>query len=230
VWIYNYLLRDLHHEVTRNLQPISGLSQKEATRLIAELIIEEEVEEQPDGSLMSHMEIYFEAMQDLGADIGPIMSFLDLLESGTPMLKAANEAGFPKAAQGYIEKVIPLFNLPLHERAALLFYEGEPFIPDSFLHRLSQMSSNIKVSRLLDYFERHIEGLKRPGFSASGRLVEIFCGEDESLNQAAEERAEAIMKLRLELWTDVMGSLGDKSLNSQSATRRSNLKLITTAV
>ncbi len=230
VWIYNYLLRDLHKEVAQNLQPLSSGEQKEATRLIAELILEEEVEEQEDGSLMSHMEIYLESMQDLGADVGPIMSFLDMLESGISLADAIDKAGFPEAAQHYLQKLSECFLLPLHQRAAVLFYEGEPYIPDSFLTKLGNMSANIKVSRLLDYFERHIEGLKRPGFSAIGRIVELFCGDDEVLNLEAEARAESVMKLRHELWSSLLDQLGDQSSNLLKRGKRSNLRLITTAV
>ena len=90
---------------------------------------------------------------------------------------------------------------PLHERAAVLFYEGEPYLPDDFLYQLQGMGESSQ--RLLEYFERHIEGIKQPGFSASGRLVELFCGDDETLNQEAERAAELIMKKRIELFNSI---------------------------
>ena len=229
VWIYNYLMRDLYQEIANHIQPMSSQVQKEAIRLISELVLEEEVDEQNDGTLISHMEIYLEAMQDLGADVGPIMSFFDLLESGKDWVEAARQAHFPIESQLYFEKINVFFESPVHERAALLFYEGEPYVPDSFLNKLNVLSQTAKTARLLEYFEKHIEGLKRPGFSAIGRLVELFCGDDEDLNAAAEARAEEAMKIRLEFWGQIAGKLSDKD-SSSSRLQRSNLRLITNAV
>jgi hypothetical protein len=96
---------------------------------------------------------------------------------------------------------------PLHDKAAALFYEGEPFIPDSFLFHIGQLGNTAKIGRLLDYFERHIEGLRRPGFSASGRLVEILCSNDEKMSLEAEQSAEEAMKNRVELWAYITGQL-----------------------
>jgi hypothetical protein len=199
VWSYNFLLREIHQELVGMIHPLNSQSQKEAIRLVSEMVLEEEVEEQQDGSLLSHFEIYLEAMQDLGANIGPIVSFFDLQDSGQNWQTALKHARFP-AVSRYARKMSRFAQAPLHEKAAALFYEGEPFIPDSFLLRLGQMGNTVKIGRLLDYFERHIEGLKRPGFSASGRLVEILCNNDEQMSMEAERAAEEAMKNRVELW------------------------------
>ncbi len=109
----------------------------------------------------------------------------------------------------------------------MLFYEGEPYIPDAFLQRLGQLSPRLQVHRLLDYFERHIEGLKRPGFSATGRLVEIFCADDEILNLEAEKAAEEAMKARIELWSHLTSQLHAAPV--RKAEHRAALRLVTSA-
>ncbi len=227
VWAYNYLLRDIYQELVSMIQPLNSQSQKEAIRLISETILEEEVEEQNDGSLLSHLEIYLEAMQALGADVGPILSFFDMQESGSTWEEALEEARFPPAVARYAQGLGRMFARPLHERAAVLFYEGEPFIPDTFLNRLGQLGAKHSVNRLLDYFERHIEGLKRPGFSASGRLVEIFCGDNPQLNDEAEKAAEEVMRLRVDLWNNLADQLGAAP---GKAPNRQGLRLITSAL
>jgi hypothetical protein len=87
-----------------------------------------------------------------------------------------------------------------HKKAAALFYEGEPFIPDTFLIRLNELSENPTAEGLIDYFERHIEGLKRPGYSSAGRLVEIFCDTNTTNHEECEAIAQQLMRHRLELW------------------------------
>ncbi len=226
VWSYNFLLRDIHQELVTMIHPLNSQSQKEAIRLVSEMILEEEVEEQNDGTLVSHLEIYLEAMQDLGANISPIVSFFDLQDSGQTWQTALKHAHFPTAVSRYARKMSRIAEGPLHERAAALFYEGEPFIPDAFLMRLGLLGNAVKIGRLLDYFERHIEGLKRPGFSASGRLVEILCGDDEQMALEAEKAAEEAMKNRVDLWNQISDKLETLPQPIKPAPKTSNLRLI----
>lgn len=225
-WSYSYLLKNIHQELVNGMHTLISQEQKEALRLISELILDEEVEEQHDGSLMSHMEVYMEAMQDLGADMGPIVTFFDMQEAGADWQDSLAAAQFSPAATRYIQMIGGFFERPLHERAAVLFYEGEPYIPDLFLSKLGQLSSRFPTHRLLDYFERHIEGLKRPGFSAAGRLVEIFCGDSDAHNEAAEKAAECVMKARIELWNQVSSEL---NIPDQIPDRK-GLRLITNVI
>ncbi len=230
VWSYNFLLREIHQELVGLIHPLNSQSQKEAIRLVSEMILEEEVEEQMDGSLLSHFEIYLEAMQDLGANISPIVSFFDLQDSGQNWQTALKHARFPTAVGRYARKMSRFAQAPLHEKAAALFYEGEPFIPDSFLLRLGQLGNHVKISRLLDYFERHIEGLKRPGFSASGRLVEILCNNDEQMSMEAEQAAEEAMKNRVELWNYINDQLEILPAPIKKTKPSTNLRLVSSSV
>jgi hypothetical protein len=230
VWSYSYLLREIHQEMVASIHPLNSQSQKEAIRLVSEMILEEEVEEQQDGTLVSHLEIYLEAMQDLGANISPIVSFFDLQDSGQNWQTALKHARFPSAAGRYARRMDRIAQGPLHERAAALFYEGEPFIPDAFLLRLGQLGGGIKIGRLLDYFERHIEGLKRPGFSATGRLVEILCGEDEQMGIEAERAAEEAMKNRVELWNHLAEKLAALPQAIKTQKPVSSLRLVSNSI
>ncbi len=226
VWSYSFLLRNIYQELVSVIHPLNSQGQKEAIRLISEIILDEEVEEQHDGSLMSHMEVYMEAMQDLGADLGPIVTFFDMQDAGADWQDALEAAEFSPAITEYARCIGSFFKRPLHERAAILFYEGEPYIPDQFLSKLGLLSSKHRTHRLLDYFERHIEGLKRPGFSAAGRLVEIFCGDSDAFNEAAEKAAECAMKARIEFWNQV----GLEIKTPDQTPDRKGLRLITNAV
>ena len=208
VWGYGFLLRNLYQDLVGRIAPLASQPQKEAQKLIAGIMIDEEFEEQADGSLSSHLELYLEAMQSLGADMSPTISLFDMFEHGQPWKIGLQQSHFPSLAARYARCILSFAERPLHERAAILFYEGEPFIPDNFLVHLSSLGP--KTDSLVEYFERHIEGLKKPGFSASGRLVELFCGDDAQLNDEAEKAAELIMNLRIELWNEIYDRIEDK--------------------
>ncbi|MBC7530277.1 MAG: DUF3050 domain-containing protein [Oligoflexus sp.] len=223
VWGYGFLLRNLYQDLVARVEPLASQAQKEAQKLIAEIMIEEEFEEQADGTLSSHLELYLEAMQILGADMAPTMSLFDMYESGQTWKIGLQQSNFPSLAARYARCILSFAERPLHERAALLFYEGEPFIPDNFLVHLSSFGAS--TEGLVEYFERHIEGLKKPGFSASGRLVELFCGDDAQLNDEAEKAAELIMNLRIELWNEISDRVEETSATAKPA-QRNHLKLV----
>lgn len=203
VWAYHALLRSLQKELIAHSLPLNSDDYKEALRLLAEIILDEEVEDLGDGKFVSHLELYLDAMQEARCDIAPILGFFDMLEHRVPLERALEEARFPAETMAYARYISSLLDSPIHMRAAALFYEGEPFIPDRFLHHLFRLGDSIPVDRLLDYFERHIEGLKKPGFSAAGRLVELFCRADPTLNREAEIVAEKLMGQRIDLWNNI---------------------------
>jgi hypothetical protein len=225
VWSYGFLMQNLYKELVARLEPLATQAQKEAQRLIAEMMIAEEFAVQEDGASASHLELYIEAMQMIGADTGPTISLFDMHENGQGWQIGLQQSNFPSLPARYARCVLSFAERPLHERAALLFYEGEPFIPDSFLSAISGLSPG--ADSLVDYFEQHIEGLKKPGFSASGRLVELFCGDDATLNEEAEKAAELIMNLRIELFNDIADKIEAEQGEAKRSPHKGHLKLVT---
>ena len=207
VWSYNALLRSLQKDLVASSLPINSEPQKIAIRLITEMVLNEEVDDLGDGSFQSHMELYLEAMRDLNCDLYPVFAFFDLLQQEKTRDDMFAVAGFSAEVKKYARQTLRILRLPLHVRAAALFYEGEPYIPDKFLFQLWNLREKVPVERLVEYFERHIEGLKRQEYSASGRLVEILCAFDPQLNWEAEKIAERSMKRRIELWNTIESGL-----------------------
>ena len=207
VWSYQALLKSLHRDLVLLSHPVQSEPFKEAMYLMSEIVLDELVEAQADGSFHSHLELYLDAMYDLGCDTQRVNLFFEQLERKTPVKKALQMAGFAGEAQVYGNATIKHLHAATHMKAAALFYEGEPFIPDAFLQRLDELAGKYRVDRLIDYFERHIEGLKKPGFSAAGRLVEILCQDNQLLHEDAESVAQAVMKQRVELWDSLAKQL-----------------------
>ena len=227
VWGYQTLMRSLQKDLMESAQPLNSDPFKEALRLINELILDEELEAAPDGKITSHLELYLDAMEDLNCDMVPILGFFDLLESGVGQQKALRGAGFSKEAVAFGSYLINCLRKPLHQRATVLFYEGEPYIPDAFLGQLDQFNPYKKVEKLIDYFERHIEGLKKPGFSGAGRLVEILCLGDNKLNRQAEKTAESVMSKRIDLWNATLEQLKKSKATMQVLKEPTLLRLVT---
>lgn len=203
-WSYGQILHSLQKDMVAAAFPLRSDGHKEALHLISELVMQEEVCASPAGRYFSNFELYLEAMQDLKCDVTPMLCFLDFLEHGVPAATAIEQSQFAPEIVTYARHTLHLLSKPVHARAAALFYEGEPFIPDRFLYQLHFMLPNFPVAKILEYFEGHIEGLKRPDFSAARRLVEVFCQNDFRLNREAEQAAETALAQRLDLWNTLV--------------------------
>ena len=195
--------KSLYQDLINHHHLLSNDSVKEAVFLIGEMFLDEQVEAQEDGSYMSHLDLYLELMRDMKCNMGPTMAFFDLIERDIPIRKALRMSGFAKEVIEYAAVMASVLKGKIHEKAAALFYEGEPYIPDRFLVQLDNLAQKLPVERLLDYLERHIEGIKRPGFSASGRVVEILCQDNPDLHAESERLAQIYMHARIKLWDKI---------------------------
>lgn len=206
-WSYSALLQSIQREMLSHPLSLRGESDKEALRLVSELVLQQEVRELPDGRLVSHMELYLEAMQEAKCDLTGVINFLDMLENNVPPTVALDEAGLAAETVKYGRRTLELLVSPLHVKAAALFYEGEPFLPDRFLYQLDRMSSQAAAGKLLEYLESHIEGINAPEFSSLGRIVELCCRDEGVLLREAEETAEGLLAARIELWNEIAWGL-----------------------
>jgi hypothetical protein len=205
-WSYNALLRSLQKDVFTLSLPLNSDAHKEAIRILSELALEAEACTYEDGRIGSQLELYLEAMHDLGANTAQILGFFDIMGGGIGGEKAVEYADFLPDVAMYAQETMRLLNKPLHLRAAALFHEGEYFTPDRFLCQLYRLRTILPVERLLRYFENHIESIKHPGYSAADRLLEIFTGNDVELVEEADKEGEQIMRRKIDLWdaTSVM--------------------------
>ena len=88
VWGYHRLLHSLQKDIIELSQPLNSEPYKEVIRLINQIVLDEEVDQMRDGRIISHLELYLDAMEDVGCDLTPILTMFDLLEGGLPPIKA----------------------------------------------------------------------------------------------------------------------------------------------
>lgn len=207
VWIYNLFLQSLHKEIVISHKFLDSYDRKECLRLITETALEELVDEPEEGFFQSHLEMYIDAMEQIGANTSQVLCFFDLLEVGKDYCDSMKYAKISEDVIRYAARILPFLDGPAHHKAAVLFYEGEPYIPDRFLMMLESLEPKGSIGMLVEYFESHIEGLKKPGYSSSGRLVEILCSQGETFQLEAESIAERVMKYRLDLWNSMSADL-----------------------
>ena len=72
VWDFQSLLKSLQGSLTCVNLPWLPTADPNARRLVNEIVLDEESDEMPDGGYLSHFELYINAMEECGADPGPI--------------------------------------------------------------------------------------------------------------------------------------------------------------
>jgi hypothetical protein len=207
-WSYNSLIKSLYQDIARVTLPLNSNVYKNALRLISQIVLGEEVEDLGDGFLVSHLELYLDAMQDVGCDTTPIFSFFDLIEKGMALPKAAKLSGFSPDLVPYLNCVIDSLKYPAHIKASLLYYEAEPFVPAQFFARLGQLSDQNNHLYCYEFFSRLAEGSREEIVSLAYALSEILCLSDAHLKAEADIACQRMLNQKIGMWNQIARSLG----------------------
>src|SRR6478672_12957078 len=85
VWDFMSLLKRLQQDLTCTRVPWFPADNARAARLINDIVIGEATDVDPDGSFVSHLDLYLRAMGDVGANTLPFNTFCSLAQNGIPV-------------------------------------------------------------------------------------------------------------------------------------------------
>ncbi len=201
VWDFMSLLKSLQRDLTCTAIPWTPGADAESARLVNEIVLSEESDRLPDGRVTSHFSLYLDAMDEIGADTGPILAFIDLVANGTDVGTALADAGAPQAARLFVAGTMRSVELdPVHARAGAFLYGREDPIPamfGTFVKQLHEAGSPCGVLRL--YLERHVEADVQHCVLAR-HLLNRLCGGEALRWNEAHAGAERALRARVELW------------------------------
>src|ERR1700678_3660842 len=95
VWDFMSLLKRLQQDLTCTRVPWFPADNARAARLINDIVIGEETDVDPDGSYVSHLDLYLRAMADVCASTRPFDTFCSLVQAGIPVEVALARIGVP---------------------------------------------------------------------------------------------------------------------------------------
>lgn len=209
VWDFMSLVKSLQNHICKSsdcwvpTNKTRGVNK--SARLINEIVLAEETDYNLDGNqVVSHFELYCEAMLELGADITQINKWLSTLENGQIPTNFYNNL-IPPASSPFVEKTFEFISTKKpHIIAAVFAFGRETVIPGMFTRLVSQLEfTEINCPKLFYYLARHIEIDGEEHGPASNALVENLCKDDPILIEEAKNAAIAAILSRIKLWDDV---------------------------
>lgn len=211
VWDFQSLLKALQLRLTCCSVPWVPTPDREARRMINEIVLDEESDALDDGTHASHFEMYMAAMRDTGADTGPMERLLERIRAGEPLSSALGTAGVPPAAAEFVRRSFAIIDGgdPL-DLVAAFTYGREDVIPEMFRPLIANLAHDdpTRWGRLRHYLERHVEADGETHGPMCRRIVARFCGDDGEKWARASATARAALQARLALWDSIVAEFG----------------------
>jgi len=210
VWDFMSLLKALQRALTCVEVPWAPKGSPVTRRFINEIVLGEESDLDSNGKVLSHFEMYLEAMQQIGANTLPIHQLTEWLSYGKSLDEALYQLDIREETRAFVRYTFEIINSrQLHKIAALFTFGREDLIPDMFIEILREMQNQgqTNIDKLLYYLERHIEVDGGDHGPISLKMMEEICGTDLVKWQEATEVSLVALEKRYQLWDGVRAKL-----------------------
>ena len=210
VWDFMCLLKALQTQLCWQDVPWFPRQNGLASRLLNEICLGEESDEDGQGGYCSHFSLYHRAMCEAGAETRQVDAFLAELKADESMSRAFAVSGAAPWVQEFVAKTFGVIQEgQLCAMAGYFLFGREDLLPDLFRQIVLQLNrvSDGKLTGFQYYLDRHIELDEGRHAVLAGQLLETLCGDDTALWHQAEEAACDALRSRQALWDAVSESL-----------------------
>ncbi len=214
VWDFMSLLKALQLRLTCVAIPWVPQGSPLSRRLINEMVLEEESDQENVGTYISHFELYRAAMEQCGADISLINVFLDSIYQGKGICEALKTAGVPQAAQVFVETTWKIIESgSIHAIAAAFTLGREDPIPHMFRVLVATHYKHFpgQLSFFRHYLERHIHLDEERHTPMAFQVLTELCNNDSRKWREVEETARIALNARIALWNAVVEQIASQS-------------------
>jgi hypothetical protein len=204
VWDFMSLLKALQAKLTCTTTPWFPTKNRETRYLINEIVLAEETDLTIDGRRQSHFEMYVEAMEACGANTSGIESFLSEINSLHNIFVAIKKSDLHPNIKAFLDFTFRIIDQgKTHEIAAAFSFGREDLIPSMFTAILKNFQANFPatdLSKLIYYFERHIELDADEHGPMAMKMITELCGTDAKKWKDVEEISILALEKRIGLW------------------------------
>lgn len=213
VWDFMSLLKALQRQICCTTLPWVPPADPCSARLVNEIVLGEETDEDGRGGHASHFELYLEAMREAGADTSPVEGLVRRLRTGTDnsLAETLADSDVPAAAREFMQSTFStIASDSLPAIASAFTYGREDLLPNVFRKIVTEIDSASPggLGRFLFYLDRHISLDGDEHGPMARQLVERICGNDADRWRQAEEAAVRSLEARLSLWDAMAREIG----------------------
>ena len=206
VWDFMSLVKKLQLDLTTTILPWVPSATPSAGRLINEIVWGEETDINKDGVPMSHFEMYLESMNQVGASTQAMKHFLSTLHASTTIQQHIESTKLPSYIKEFLKFTFEVIESnKTHVVAAVFTFGREDLIPDMFIEMIRNINndSNLDLSHLIYYLERHIEVDAGEHGPMALKMIQELCGDDPVKWEEALEASKAALNHRISLWDGI---------------------------
>jgi len=206
VWDFMSLLKALQRKLCCVAVPWLPNARPADSRLINEIVLAEETDEDGRGGYASHFDLYRQSMIEFGADASRIDRFVRLLREGHEVAHALAMAEVPTPLARFVTQTFKIIDSGDACRISSAFTFGrEDLLPDLFQKIVDELGeqSGGGLDRFKFYLLRHVQLDGGEHGPMAERLVAALCGVDDTKWRAAEEAAVGALEERMLLWNAI---------------------------
>lgn len=157
VFDFMSLVKSLQQKLASNTNCWLPSGNRNITRFINEIMLDEESDMAPDGKPLSHFEWYLHAMAETGADATPIIQLIEKLERQISMTEALQKSSLPQAAVNHCQIIQEICAQPVDVVANVFYHSRESIIPAMFHNIVAVIEQHqLDCPWLKSYLERHM--------------------------------------------------------------------------
>jgi hypothetical protein len=206
VWDFMSLLKALQRRLCCVETPWLPVADPIGSRLVNEIVLAEESDNDGHGGFASHFELYHRAMTCYGANTAPIDGFLGELRLNKSVSAALESPGVHEFASHFVRRTFDIIDGGnLCSIASAFTFGREDLLPAVFQRIVNEL--NVEAGGELEEFKyylvRHI-GLDGDEHGPMAqRLLLSLCASDAASWQVAEQTAVDCLEARQGLWDGI---------------------------
>ncbi|MBL8892304.1 MAG: DUF3050 domain-containing protein [Planctomycetaceae bacterium] len=202
VFDFMSLLKSLQRRLTSVSVPWVPPSHSLGARLINEIVLGEESDEDGTGRYASHFELYRQSMIEIGARTDVIDRFVDDLRQGHSWTQALQRPEIPQGVRSFVSATFAVIDAnDLIALTANFTFGREDLLPAVFHQIVNELDeSSGCLSRFQYYLQRHIDVDGDHHGPLAHRLIAILCGDQPQAWEKAAQASIAALEARVQLW------------------------------
>lgn len=203
VWDFMSLLKTLQQRICCTAVPWLPPENAAAARLLNEIVLGEETDDDGRGGFASHFELYRRAMRGFGANVEPIDRFVQQLRDGRSLEQAFAQGEIAEPIRNFVRRTFAVIGSGDLCRISSAFTFGrEDLLPGVFQKIVDRLDAKTGggLADFQFYLQRHIDLDGGEHGPAAMQLVSGLCGDEPAKWAAARGAAVEALEARVELW------------------------------